>query len=125
MEIHEKLRPFVEAAHEAGFTITLPEERSYYRTAGHVYVTREGTPGIAMLQVPSLAFDPITVDVPVHPNRDHGSSVVQDHDGSVWDVLILLGRLVERDTVVTRFVANPSEVKVDYRVPENGEVFAG
>lgn len=124
MEIHEKLRPFVEAAHKAGFTVTLPEERSWYRTAGHVYVTREGAPGIAMMQVPTMAFDPITVDVPVYPNRDHGSAVVQDHDGTVRDVVRLLGELVERDTVLTRFVKVPSVVKVDRRIPENGKVYA-
>lgn len=125
MDIHESIRPFVEAAHEAGFTVTLPEERSWYHEATFVYVTREGAPGIAMIQRASnWRFEPVQVDVPVYPNRDHGSAVVQDHDGSVQDVVRLLGELVERDTVRTRFVKVPTTVAVDRRIPENGTVYA-
>lgn len=122
MKIHESLAPFVQAAQDAGMTVQTPAERPWSREAGHVYVTQDDKPGIAMIQVPSFpTFEPPSIDVPVKPNRLYGSAVVQDYDGSPADAVRLLGELMERDTVTPRFVGPHAPVPVDRRVPEDAE----
>lgn len=121
MKIHESLKPIVRAALEAGLTVQTPAEKSWYREAGHVYVTQEGKPGIALVQVASLALEPPSIDVPVKPNRRYGSAVVQDYYGHPIDAVRLLRELMERDTVVPRFVGPHAPVPVDRRVPEDAE----
>ena len=123
-QVSDKLQPFVEAAHDAGFTIHVPTPLFKRVPVGHVYVTREGDPGIALMQNPTLALEPITVDVHVKPNRVYGSAVVQDHDGTVEDVLRLLGELMTRDSVVPRFIGPHHAVPVDRRIPADAEVYA-
>lgn len=125
MNIHAKLLPFVEAATRAGFTVHVPVTSIRPGQVGFVYVTREGQPGIALMQIPTFPnFEPISVDVPVKPSRVYGSGVVQDHDGSEADVIRLLSELVTRGTVVPRFVGAHPPVPVDRRIPEDAEVFA-
>lgn len=123
-QISDKLTPFVQAAHEAGFTIHVPTPLFKRVPVGHVYVTREGDPGIALMQTPTHVFEPITVDVPVKPNRVYGSAVVQDHHGSVRDVLRLLDELMKRDSVIPRFIGPHHAVPVDRRIPADAEVYA-
>lgn len=125
MNIHEALLPFVQAAHDAGFTVHVPTKGVRPGTVGFVWITKESQPGIALMQIPTFPnFEPISVDVPVKPNRVYGSAVIQDHDGSVADVLRLLGELVERDTVVPRFIGPHPAVPVDHRIPDDAEVYA-
>lgn len=120
--IHVSLIPHVEAAHAAGFTVHVPVSTwaGATRPAGHVYVTRQGEPGIALMQVPTFpAFEPISIDVPVVPSRVHGSAVLQDHDGTPEDAVRLLTEIMARDDVMTRFVESPRLVKVDRRISES------
>lgn len=122
MKIHQSIRPIVEAAQAAGMTVHTPAERSWYREAGHVYVTREGEPGIALVQVSSFpTFEPPSIDVPVKPSKVYGSSVVQDYDGTVTGAVRLLDALMQADKVTPRFVGNHAPVPVDRRIPEDAE----
>lgn len=125
MNIHEKLIPFVQAATDAGFTVHVPVKSIRPGQVGFVFVTREDAPGIALMQIPTFPnFEPISVDVPVKPNRVYGSSVIQDHDGSVEDVLRLLRELTESATVVPRFVGPHAAVPVDRRIPADAVIYA-
>lgn len=121
--INDRIAPYAAAATEAGMTIHVPQSNWDRRPAGHVYVTAEGKPGIALIQIPSLAFDPIIVDVPVAPNRTYGSGVLQDHDGTVEDVVRLLRELMEAETVQVRFIPNPPRVRVDHRIPSDAIIW--
>lgn len=121
--IHDRIAPFAAAAIEAGMTVHVPQSRWDRRPAGHVYVTAEGKPGIATIQVPALALEPITVDVPVSPSRHYGSAVLQDHDGTVQDVVRLLRELMDTETVQVRFIPNPPRVSVDRRIPSDAIIW--
>lgn len=122
MKIHESLRPYVEAAQAAGLTVRTPGARVWYQTAGHVFVTREGQPGMAMIQVSSFpAFEPPSIDVPVKPNPIFGSSVMQDYDGTPAGAVALLEALVAQETVKPRFVGDYAPVRVDLRIPADAE----
>ncbi len=124
--LHTALIPHVEAAHDAGYTIHVPVStwRKATYPVGHVYVTREGMPGAALMQIPTFpAFEPISIDVPVVPNREHGSAVPQDHDGTPADAVRLLSKILASDTVMTRFVRNPRRVAVDVRIPSDAVVY--
>lgn len=119
MRINERILPYIEAAVQAGFTVHVPEIK-YYKV-GFVYVTREGDPGIAMIQVPTHTFENVLVDVPVKPSRVYGSSVTQDHDDSIEGVLALLDRLMVVGTVVPRFVGPHGPVPVDRSIGFNAK----
>lgn len=125
--IHPALLPHVQAAHAAGFTVHVPVRvwsRASSAPVGYVYVTRAGSPGIALMQIPTFPLsEPIDIDVPVVPNREHGSAVPADHDGTPADAVRLLGELMEADTVMTRFVDRPRRVSVDRRIPDSALVY--
>lgn len=124
MNIHPKLLPMVQAATDAGFTVHVPVKSVRPGQVGFVWVTREGMPGIAMMQIPTFPnFEPISIDVPVKPNRRYGSHVLQDYDGSEADAVRLLGELVASATVVPRFVGPHPAVPVDHRIPDDAEVY--
>lgn len=127
--IHAALRAHVQAAYDAGYTVHIPlspRSRASRRDIGRVYVTHPDMPGTALMQIPTFpAFEPICIDVPVVPNREHGSAVLADHDGTPADAVRLLGELLAVDTVVTRFVANPRRVRVDRRIPDTATIYAG
>lgn len=112
-QLVERIRDYAVAAVEAGFIVHVPQTPWTLRKAGFVYVTKDDAPGIAMIQVPTHAFEDVSVDVPVKPSKVYGSAVMQDHDGTVADVLRLLGELMESGTVVPRFVGPHGPVAVD------------
>lgn len=123
--IHEKLVPFVQAATDAGYTVHVPVVSVRPGQVGFVYVTRENDPGIALMQIPTFPdFEPISVDVPVKPNRTYGSAVVQDHDGTIPGVLALLDVLMRRSAVIPRFIRETLLVPVDRRIPADAVVYA-
>lgn len=125
MNIHEKLAPYVQAATDAGYTVHVPTGTALTRRrAGFVYVTRDGSPGMALMQVPTHAFEPISVDIPVKPSKVYGSLVTQDHDGSIEGVLSLLDTVLEWTTVVPRFVGPHAAVPVEGRIGFQAEVYA-
>lgn len=116
IKLHERIAPYAEAAKAAGFKVNVPTSYGV-RPAGYVYITREGAPGMALIQVPTFPnFDPVHVDFPIKPSREFGSGVVVDHDDSVEDVLRVLGELVEKAEILPRFVKNPRMVPVDLRM---------
>ncbi|UDL16320.1 hypothetical protein SEA_ZOOMAN_349 [Microbacterium phage Zooman] len=115
--VNEFIRDYAVAAVEAGMTVHVPTKLYGYRKAGFVYVTREGQPGIAMIQVPTFPhFEPVTVDVPIKPSREFGSGVIQDHNNEIPDVVRLLGELVAKDSVRVRFCRTSPIVPVDMRI---------
>lgn len=121
MKVHASLQSLIEAAQAAGLTVRAPGPKPWYREAGHVYVTQEGKPGIALIQVSSFpSIEPPSIDVPVKPSRVYGNLVTQDYWHVTHGVTVLLG-LMERDTCVPRFVGPHGPVPVDYRVPEDAE----
>ena len=121
-EVHESLRPCVDAAVAAGFDVHAPKRSDHQRTeaARFVYITRADQPGCALLQIgefPSLGMAP-TLSVPVRPDREHGSAVAVDFDGRPESIAAVLEPVVASKTVVTRFVRQPRVGAVDRRVPE-------
>ncbi len=122
MKIHESLHAIVKAAQDAGMTVQTSAETSWNREARFVYVTQDGKPGIALVQVASFPnFEPPSIDVPVVPNRRYGSAVRQDYPGTPFWGVRLLSELMECSTVVPRFVGPHAPVPVDRRVPANAE----
>lgn len=116
VKLHERIAPYAEAAKAAGFTVHVPTSYGV-RPAGYVYVTREGAPGMALIQVPTFPhFEPVHVDFPIKPSREFGSAVIADHDDSVEDVLRVLGELVQKTEILPRFVKNPRMMPVDLRI---------
>lgn len=125
--IHPRLEEAANVIHAAGFTVTIPtsQHRTNYQ-AGHIYVTRDGQPGVALVQVPALPwFEPLSLDIPVEPTREYGSAVCADYrdDGNFAGLIAKLDEVMRASTVRTRFVTNPRTVPVDRRVPADGVVF--
>lgn len=116
--ISEFIRDYAVAAAKAGMTVHVPQSLpSQRREAGFVYVTQEGQPGIAMIQVPTFPhFEPVTVDVPIKPSREFGSGVIQDHNNEIPDVVRLLSELMQKDKCRVRFCRTSPEVPLDSRI---------
>lgn len=124
--IHPRLEEAANAIHAAGFTVTVPTSRRASYQAGHIYVTRDGQPGIALVQVPASPwFEPLSLDIPVRPTREYGSAVRADYqDGEDFSGLIAkLEEVMRVSTVRVRFTPNPRTVPVDRRIPANSVVF--
>lgn len=122
MKIHNSLHEIIEAVQGADMNVHTSPETSWNREARFVYVTQDGKPGIALVQVSGFpSLEPPVIDVPVKPNRLYGSLVGQDYSGTVEDAVRLLSELMDRDMVVPRFVGPHVPVPVDRRVPEDAE----
>ena len=124
--IHPRLEEAANAIHAAGFTVTVPisQHRANYQ-AGHIYVTRDGQPGIALVQVPASSFEPLSLDIPVKPTLEYGSAVRADYEDSedFSGLIAKLEEVMRASTVKVRFVPNPRTVPVDRRIPADGVVF--
>lgn len=121
MNIHEALIGHIEAAKAAGFTVHAP--KSVLGRVGHVYITREDLPGVALFQIPTFPnFEPVELDVPIVPSREFGSNVHQDHDGTPEDAVRVLPGILAQETILPRFVDNPRPVRVDRRIPADAEI---
>lgn len=115
--ISEFIRDYAVAAVEAGMTVHVPTRLYGYREATFVYVTQDGQPGIAMIQVPTFPyFEPVSVTVPIKPSREFGSGVIQDHDNEIPDVVRLLGELMGKTTCRVRFCRTSPDVPLDFRI---------
>lgn len=112
-QISEFIRDYAVAAVKAGMTVHVPQSIP----SPFVYVTQEGQPGIAMIQVPTFPhFEPVAVDVPIKPSREFGSGVSQDHNNEIEDVVRLLGELVQKDKCRVRFFRVAPEVPLDLSI---------
>jgi hypothetical protein len=115
--VSEFIRDYAVAAVKAGMTVHVPTRLHGNRKAGFVYVTQDGQPGIAHIQVPTFPhFEPVAVDVPIKPSREFGSAVIQDHDNTIPDVVRLLSELMKEATVRVRFCRTAPVVPVDFRI---------
>lgn len=97
------------------------------REAGHVYVTKPGLPGCALIQDPafSLLMQRVLVTVPVHPSRQYGSAVLVDFDETAEELPAVLAKVLASPTVTTRFVEPRQTVPVDVRIPHDAVLMTG
>lgn len=101
--VDEKILPYVEAASKDGFTVYVVTPR--YGKAGFVTVCLDKDGSYAHIQVPTHSWDPVSLDAPIKPSRDYGSSVLVDYDGTVEDALKSLRTVCQSPNVTVRFVA--------------------
>lgn len=103
VRIDPQLAPHVDAALAAGFTIYARNGMDP-RPVGHVYVCKDIDGPFALIQVPSFIFEPVHVDVPIKPNKDYGSAVLVDHDGTPEGVVKALTKACNEPMVTVRFM---------------------
>jgi hypothetical protein len=103
VRIDPKIAAHVEAALEAGFTVyALPD--TTLRPVGFVAVCLDEDGPWAHIQQPTMALDPVELDVPVTPHKDWGSGVKVDHDGTPEDAVRALRQACTEDMVTVRFM---------------------
>lgn len=119
IRIDQKIAAHVDAALAAGFTVySLPAE---VRPAGFVAVCLEEDGPFAHIQVPSLALEPVSLDVPIKPHTDYGSGVMVDHDGTPEDAVRALRQACSEPMVTVRFMRFKRGVeKIAPVVPNHG-----
>lgn len=113
--VHESILPFVEAAISEGFTVHL--SRLDRRASGVAWVSHPDHPGTMTIQRPTHPWEGAQLSAPVFPNREHGSGVLVDYDGTTSDALRAIWVVVRKGTITTRFVPRPREVPTDNRLP--------
>lgn len=103
VRIDPKIAAHVDAALAAGFTVyALPD--TTLRPVGFVAVCLDEDGPWAHIQQPTMALDPVELDVPVIPHKDWGSGVKVDHDGTPEDGVRALRQACSEDTVTVRFM---------------------
>lgn len=102
IRIDPKIAAHVDAALAAGFTVyALPDQ---LRPAGFVALCKDEAGSWAHIQRPSMALDPVQLDVPIEPNKDYGSGVHVDHDGTPEDAVRALTEACSKPMVTVRFM---------------------
>lgn len=120
VRIDPKIAAHVDAALAAGFTIYAQPGRDP-RPVGHVYVCKELDGPFALIQVPTMALDPVFLDVPVEPHKDWGSGVMVDHDGTPAGAVAALEQACSEPMVTVRFMTKQYLAKHGTpRVPNYG-----
>ena len=119
VRIDPKIAAHVNAALAAGFTvyatITNPG------TTGWVAVCLDEDGPWAHIQQPTMALDPVELDVPVTPHKDWGSAVHVDHDGTPEDAVRALRKACSEELVTVRFMTKQYIAKHGTpRVPNAG-----
>ena len=103
VRIDPKIAAHVDAALAAGFTVyALPD--TTLRPVGFVAVCLDEDGPWAHIQQPTMALDPVELDVPVIPHKDWGSGVHVDHDGTPEDAVRVLRQACSEDMVTVRFM---------------------
>lgn len=103
IRIDRKIARHVDAVLAAGFTVyALPQVGA--RPAGFVCVCLTEDGPWAHIQKPAMALDPASLDVPIKPNKDYGSSVLVDHDGTPEDAVVALTKACTTEMVAVRFM---------------------
>jgi len=105
MKLDPIILPIVTAALEAGFTAYAPKETTLQRAAGFVYVCLDTDGPYAAVQVPTHRWEDASLDVPIKPSREYGSSVLVDYDGTVSGAVESLRKACQEPNVTVRFVA--------------------
>lgn len=106
IRINPKIAAHVDAALAAGFTVyALPNEAGTNRSAGFVALCLTEDGPWAHIQIPSMALDPVQLDVPIKPDKEYGSGVHVDHDGTPADAVRALRQACAEDTVTVRFMS--------------------
>lgn len=103
VRIDPKIANHVDAALADGFTIYAPPSQGL-RPVGHVYVCKDWDGPFALIQVPTHVFEPVHVDVPIEPNKEYGSGVLVDHDGTPGGVVRALRKACAEPMVSVRFM---------------------
>lgn len=121
--LHESLKPYAQAAAQAGFHVHLPApvagDVRAHSTTSYFHVIHPDLPGhliIGQAAFPGLGQKP-DLTVPVTPNAAHGSGVCVDFDGEPSDLPALLDVVLAQSTVLTRWVKQPSWVPVRRMLP--------
>lgn len=110
VRIHPKIAEHVDAAIKAGFTVyAVPDPTP--RPVGWVALCLDEAGPWAHIQQPTMALDPVELDVPIIPHKDYGSGVKVDHDGTPEDAVRALRQACTEDTVTVRFMS-PQYVRV-------------
>lgn len=103
VRIDPKIAAHVEAALKAGFTVyALPD--TTLRPVGFVALCLDEGGPWAHIQQPTMALDPVELDVPIIPSKEYGSGVKVDHDGTPEDAVRALRQACSEDTVTVRFM---------------------
>jgi hypothetical protein len=103
--LEESIRPITASVLEAGFTVYALKDKAP-RKAGFVYVCLDTNGPFATIQQPTFPnFEPTSLDVPIKPSRDYGSSVLVDYDNTVEGAVEALRKACESPNVTVRFVA--------------------
>lgn len=116
---HDSLLPYLDEAHRAGFEIHVPQDRLSRAVANYVHITHPDLPGCVLLEratFSSLGQTP-ELTVPVAPSRVHGNGVHVDFTGQPAELVETLKHVLASDTVLTRWVAEPTRVAVVPRIP--------
>lgn len=125
VRIDPKIAAHVDAAIKAGFTVyALPDPTP--RPVGWVALCLDEDGPWAHIQQPTMALDPVELDVPITPHKDYGSGVKVDHDGTPEDAVRALRQACSEDTVTVRFMS-PQYVRVHGvpKVPNAGRKCIG
>lgn len=100
--IDPKIAAHVDAALAAGFTVyAVPE--SGMRSVGWVALCLDEDGSWAHIQKPTMALDPVSLDVPIKPSREYGSAVLVDHNGTPEDAVRVLTKACTEPMVTVRF----------------------
>ena len=103
VRIDPKIAAHVDAALAAGFTVyALPD--TTLRPVGWVALCLDEDGPWAHIQQPTMALDPVELDVPIVSHKDYGSGVKVDHDGTPEDAVRALRQACSEDTVTVRFM---------------------
>ena len=103
VRIDPKIAAHVDAALAAGFTVyALPD--TTLRPVGFVALCLDEDGPWAHIQQPTMALDPVELDVPIVSHKDYGSGVKVDHDGTPEDAVRALRKACSEDTVTVRFM---------------------
>lgn len=111
------LQPILREALSQGFrAFIVTPIKDWERPADFVYLCLDMEGSFALIQRPNTRVEPPTLSVPIQPNRDYGSTVLVDYDGSVDDAVDQLRAACGRESVTVRFMRNETP-----QVPNRGK----
>lgn len=110
-QIDTSIQPILIEALSQGFRafIVTPDEK-LPRRARFAYLCLDMDNSFALVEAPATRLELPTLSAPIHPNRDYGSSVLVDYNGSVEDAVAQLRATCLSETVVVRFMKNSTPV---------------
>lgn len=110
-QIDTSIQPILIEALSQGFRafIVTPDEK-LPRRARFAYLCLDMDNSFALVEAPATRLELPTLSAPIHPNRDYGSSVLVDYDGSVEDAVAQLRATCVSETVTVRFMKDSHPV---------------